>query len=151
MTRYNLRKWKTRHWQASFALLGPLLAAGMVLCQLNRSATIEAARNNYSVEKDVVKSFIDVLKAQSATKAGVVGSDVESELLAFDSTIYIAKDLEGHDVLRKGDLPTESCDRRGRYAAARLLEKHVDACLTDLLQAPAGFVPRRGRPASMTR
>jgi hypothetical protein len=116
MTRYNLRKWKTRHWQASFALLGPLLAAGMVLWQLNRSATIEAARNNYSVEKDVVKSFIDVLKAQSARKAGVVGSDVESELLAFDSTIYIAKDLEGHDVLRKGDLEnvlSPICERFG--------------------------------------
>ena len=104
MARYSLRKWKTRHWQASFALLGPLLAAGMVLWQLDRSAKTEAARNNYSVEKDVVKSFVDVLKAQSARKAGVVGSDVESELLALDSTIYIAKDLEGHDVLRKGDL-----------------------------------------------
>lgn len=116
MARYNLRKWKTCHWQASFALLGPLLAAGMVLWQLDRSAKIEAARNNYSVEKDVVKSFIDVLKAQSARKAGVVGSDVESELLALDSTIYIAKDLEGHDVLRKGDLEnvlSPICERFG--------------------------------------
>jgi hypothetical protein len=104
MARYSLKKWKTRHWQASFALLGPLLAAGMVLWQLDRSAKIEAARNNYSVEKDVLKSFIDVLKAQSARKAGVVGPDVESELLVLDSTIYIAKDLESHDVLRKSDL-----------------------------------------------
>ena len=121
MARYSLRKWKTRHWQASFALLGPLLAAGMVLWQLDRSAKTEAARNNYSVEKDVVKSFVDVLKAQSARKAGVVGSDVESELLALDSTIYIAKDLEGHDVLRKGDLENVLSPICKRFGAASFI------------------------------
>jgi hypothetical protein len=121
MARYNLRKWKTRHWQASFALLGPCLAAGMVLWQLDRSTKIEAARNNYSVEKDVVKSFIDVLKAQSARKAGLVGSDVESELLALDSTIYIAKDLEGHSVLRKGDLEKVLSPICERFGAVRFV------------------------------